>query len=91
MLGYEEDDLATIIDTWIELVHPDDHDVVLEKVQDYISGWTDSFEVEMRMHHKDGHYLFILSRGFLAHHKSEDKPYRLVGTHVDITERKNSE
>ncbi|MBT5938399.1 MAG: PAS domain-containing protein [Rhodospirillaceae bacterium] len=91
MLGYEENELGATIDTWKELVHPDDHDFVLEKVQEYIDGRADSFEVEMRMAHKDGHYLFILSRGFLAHHKFEDRPYRLVGTHVDITERKISE
>ncbi len=91
MLGYEENELGTSLDTWKALVHQDDHDYVLEKVQDYVEGRKDSFEVEMRMHHKDGHEVYILSRGFLVHHEPDDKPYRLVGTHVDITERKNSE
>ena len=84
MLGYEEDELAATIKTWKTLVHPDDHDFVLEKVQDYIGGKTDSFEVEMRMQHKDGHYVYVLSRAFLADHDFDDKPSRLVGTHVDI-------
>ena len=45
----------------------------------------------MRMQHKDGHYVYVLSRAFLADHDFDDKPSRLVGTHVDITERKNTE
>jgi PAS domain S-box-containing protein len=91
MLGFKESELDTTLDTWKTLVHPDDQGVVLEKVQDYIDGRANSFEVEMRMRHKDGHYLFILSRAFLAKQENDDMPYRLVGTHVDITERKKSE
>ena len=91
MLGYAENDLKNDIKTWANLVHPDDKDIVLEKVQDYIHGRKNSFEVEMRMRHKDGHEVFVLSRAFLVTRESDNKAVRLVGTHVDITERKNAE
>ncbi len=91
MLGYAENDLENTINTWANLVHPDDKDIVLEKVQDYIDGSKNSFEVEMRMRHKDGHEVFVLSRAFLLTRESDDEPVRLVGTHVDITERKKAE
>ncbi len=91
MLGYEENELANDLSTWTSLVHPDDKDMVLEKVQDYIAGREDSFEVEMRMHHKDGHEIFILSRAFLVLNEPDGKAVRLVGTHVDITDRKKVE
>ena len=91
MLGYAENDLKNDIKTWANLVHPDDKDIVLEKVQDYIDGRKNSFEVEMRMRHKDGHEVFVLSRAFLVTRESDNKAVRLVGTHVDITERKNAE
>lgn len=91
MLGYAENDLENNIKTWANLVHPDDKDIVLEKVQDYIDGRKNSFEVEMRMRHKDGHEVFVLSRAFLVTRESDNKAVRLVGTHVDITERKNAE
>lgn len=88
MLGYGENELNNDLNTWANLVHPDDKDIVLEKVQRYLVGETDSFEVEMRMRHKDGHEVYVLSRAFLVIRESDSKPVRLVGTHVDITERK---
>ncbi|WP_238569010.1 bifunctional diguanylate cyclase/phosphodiesterase [Xenococcus sp. PCC 7305] len=91
MLGYENDELDDNFSTWESLVHPNDKDIVLTKVQDYLIGKTDSFEVEMRMLHKDGHEVFVLSRAFLVNRESDRKAVRLVGTHVDITERKKAE
>jgi len=91
MLGYEESELGSNLDTWKNLVHPDDKDWVLETIQDYLDGRTDTFEVEVRMCHKNGHEVVVLSRAFLVHHESEGKPARMVGTHVDITERTKSE
>ena len=91
MLGYGESELDNELNTWENLVQPDDKDRVLEKVQDYLVGQADSFEVEMRMHHKDGHDVYVLSRAFLVIRESDGKPARLVGTHVDITERKLAE
>ncbi|MCU7947312.1 MAG: PAS domain-containing protein [Candidatus Thiodiazotropha sp. (ex Cardiolucina cf. quadrata)] len=91
MLGFEESELDNSLDAWKTLVHPDDQGWVLGKVQDYLTGKTESFEVEMRMHHKAGHEVVVLSRAFLAYREADGKPDRLVGTHVDITERKKTE
>ncbi|MBS0299266.1 MAG: EAL domain-containing protein [Proteobacteria bacterium] len=91
MLGYEESELENNLNTWASLVNPGDKPVALEKVQDYLDGRKDSFEVEMRMHHKDGHEVFVLSRALLVTRGSDGKPVRLIGTHVDITERKKAE
>jgi len=91
MLGYEENELDGNLNTWKSLVHRDDKDWVQEKARDYLAGRTDSFEVEMRMHHKDGHEVFVLSRAFLVNRESDGKPVRLVGTHIDITQRKKTE
>ncbi len=90
MLGYEENELGNHLDTWSRLVHPEDRDRVLALVQDYIAGRTGNFETELRMQHKDGHYLTVLSRGFFSRN-GEGKAVRLVGTHVDITSFKQVE
>jgi len=91
MLGYKESELENILSTWGSLVNSNDKVMVLEKVNDYVTGRANSFEVEMRMQHKDGHDVFVLSRGFLVNRELDGKPIRLVGTHVDISERKKAE
>lgn len=91
MLGYEENELENNLDTWAKLVHPDDKETTLQKKHEYTQGAKDSFEVEFRMRHKNGHEVFILSRGFLVKRETDAKPIRMVGTHVDITERKKAE
>lgn len=89
MLGYSIDELETNLDTWARLVNPDDKDFVLLEVQKYLDGDTDTFSPEFRMRHKNGEWVNILSRAFLVIENGE--PVRLVGTHVDITERKRNE
>lgn len=91
MLGYENDELTDDLNTWQSLVHPDDQDMVLKIVQDYLAGKVASFDVEIRMQHKEGHEVFVLSRAFLVHPDSDEQAVRLVGTHVDITARKKAE
>jgi len=90
MLGYGEDELENTLETWKKLVHPEDLDRTLEMVHSLREGRSAKFEVEFRMYHKDGSLRYILSRAFLA-----DSPaghnMRLIGTHVDITARKESE
>jgi len=91
MLGYKDVELENHLNTWEKLVHADDRDEVLKKAQDCIEGKEEEFEVEMRMHHKNGSEIIVLSRAFLVKRDSDNKPVRLVGTHVDITERRKSE
>jgi PAS domain S-box-containing protein len=86
MLGYAEDELEHTIDTWKRLVHQDDREPTLDLVRSLIDRRTDKFEVQFRMWHKDGSLRHILSRAFLAV-APDGRPRRLVGTHVDMTER----
>lgn len=91
MFGYDDGELENNLITWIHLIHPKDTESVLDKVHAYIAGEFDSFEVELRMQHKDGHDIYVLSRAFLVNREPDGKPVRMVGTNIDITERKKSE
>ncbi|MFM8331401.1 MAG: PAS domain S-box protein [Candidatus Methylumidiphilus sp.] len=90
MLGYAEDELEGTLDTWARLVHPQDKDPTLRHVADHVEGRTPRYEIEFRMRHKYGHWVDVLSRGTLARDATGQPrtPKRLVGTHIDITERK---
>lgn len=90
MLGYADDELGNHFETWARLVHPDDRETTLGLVRAYIEGRADRFETEMRMRHKNGGYLNVLSRAFLSR-DGQGKALRLVGTHLDITALKRKE
>ena len=90
MLGYSEDELEKHLDAWVRLLHPEDRETALKNVQDFLCGCVAKYEVEFRLRHKQGHYVAILSRGVLVS-DSQGKAARMVGTHVDITERKEGE
>ena len=90
MLGYKDDELENRLETWRELVHPLDLETVLPLLEDFISGKGEKYEIEFRMHHKDGHWVDILSRAFAVRDRT-NKAIRLVGTHADISERRRTE
>lgn len=91
MLGYREDELMHNLDSFETRTHPDDLIQVKQQIEDYLSQKINEFNVELRMRHKDGHYLDILSRGFVLRDESDNQPLRFVGTHTDISKRKQIE
>lgn len=94
MLGYSESELTNPhLDTWKQLTNPIDVERVLNHAEDYFSGRIDKYEIEFQMKHKNGHWIDILSRASFAcdHNERLIVPRRLIGTHVDITERKKTE
>ncbi len=90
MLGYDEEEIEHNFDAWQKLVHPDDLDRAFETIQHHLEGETPSYTLEHRLQHKDGTYRWILARG-LSLRDAEGKPYRMAGSHTDITERKLAE
>ncbi|MEW5770224.1 MAG: EAL domain-containing protein [Pseudomonadota bacterium] len=92
MLGYADDELENVLDTWKRLVDPEAIEGTLQRVEDYFAGRVDKFEAEFRMRHKDGHWVDILTRAQMATDADGRPlvPRRLVGTHMDITERKRA-
>lgn len=87
MLGYAEDELENVFETWEKLVHPDDLGGAKRSIDKYFAGRKSNYEASYRMRHKKGHWVHILSRGFAVRSESDGTPVRFVGTHVDITER----
>lgn len=89
MLGYGDDELANTWDTWVQLVDPEHKDRVWHQVHAYLEDRTPRCELEFRMRHKDGSWVDILSRARRARDAAGRPlvPRRLVGTHVDLTER----
>jgi PAS domain S-box-containing protein len=91
MLGYANDEIEPAFSAWERLVHPDDKLAAMEEIEAFLSGALDRFEIEFRMRHKDGHYVAVLSRAFGVRESPLGPVVRIVGTHVDITERRIKE
>lgn len=91
MLGYDPDEFVMTIPVWLDFIHPEDRDRTLKAKTDCIENRTDSFVATFRMKHKSGHCVWVLGRGKVVRRDAGGKAQRMLGTHVDITERKESE
>lgn len=91
MLGYEPDELKDELKEWEKRIHPDDLDKVFADIDNHIAAITPSYQSEFRMKHKNGTWVWILDRGKIFERDNSGKPLRMVGTHTDITSRKQME
>ncbi len=91
MLGYEPDEFEPSLEAYNALLHPDDRERSRENLERFVAGDEDEISAEIRMHAKDGSYRWILSKGRIVERDGEGNPLRVVGTNVDITERKQAE
>ena len=90
MLGYAEDEIEPHISAWERLVHPEDRPRA-DEANDSVARGEPTYEAEFRLRHKDGRYVHVLSRGFPVRREPGGPVVRIVGTHFDLTERKQAE
>jgi PAS domain S-box-containing protein len=90
ILGYEDQEIAHRIEEWEQRLHPDERERVLAANIAHAQGTTPHYEYEYRLRHKNGSYRWILARGVALRDES-GRAYRMAGSHVDITERKQAE
>ncbi len=87
MLGYEDNEISSSLEEWESRIHPDDCKSLMETRKAYLDGLIPTYEVKYRLRHKNGGYRWIRARGSCLR-DSQGKPYRMAGSHTDITERK---
>jgi PAS domain S-box-containing protein len=92
IIGYTLEELGELsIERWKTMTHPGDLDKVFELIHDHIEGRTAYYEAEFRMKHKDGHWIWLSDRGKVIHRTLDNKPIKMVGSHIDVTENKKTE
>ena len=92
IVGYRLDELQpTTIETWTRLTHPDDLAASNEQLQRHFAGDLEHYDIECRMRHRDGHWVWVRDRGRVARRAADGAPLLMLGTHVDITDRKEAE
>jgi PAS domain S-box-containing protein len=92
IIGYTLAELEPIsIATWMEYSHPDDLKKSEELLKKYFKGDLDYYECESRMRNKNGSWVWVLDRGKVISRTDDGQPLMMMGTHLDITARKQSE
>lgn len=89
IVGYTTDELSQLnTASFRSMVHPDDLKQADELLARHFSGELPYFDVECRMKHKDGYWVWIHDRGSVVSRTDDDKPLLMFGTHNDITEHR---
>ena len=83
ILGYENDEIEDSMESWKNLWHPDDKEMIEKSMDNYLKGESKNYEITYRLKHKDGNWRWILSRGGILY--EDDNPYRWIGTNTDVT------
>jgi PAS domain S-box-containing protein len=91
MIGYGPDELRHRLETWAELLHPEDRDRVMAVLGDHFAGRIPLYVVDFRLRHKAGWWKWIQARGIVVERDAGDQPTRMIGVHVDIHDRKLAE
>ncbi len=90
ILGYDENEMGSTHDVFSSLLHPDDLVPATQYYEDYIRRRIPTYFNTFRLRHKDGHYVWLQSRG-IGIWDDKGRILRLVGTHTDVTEQKERE
>ncbi|NVJ52043.1 MAG: PAS domain S-box protein [Campylobacteraceae bacterium] len=90
MLGFKENELEDSFETLVARIHKEDLSKVEKDVQDNLNGITEYYENIHRIKHKNGHWVWVLSRGKTIFDEN-NHPIRMLGFHTDISSQKKAE
>jgi PAS domain S-box-containing protein len=90
LLGYAAAELPDTLETWHRLIHPEDSTAAPDKISKKLKGTSRPFNVEFRMKHQRGHWTWIQCIGAQVLNPAGELE-RVVGLHLDISERKELE
>ena len=81
----------TTVDAWVQRTHPDDARHTQALIRQHFRGELPALESENRVRHRDGHWVWVLTRGKVSQRARDGRPCWMAGTHMDISARKQAE
>ncbi len=92
MLGYTLAELQPIsFKTWDDKIHPEDHDLSQQMIQDILTGASKSYSLDVRLKCKDGSWIWVHDQGKVISWNEEEKPLLMTGTRTNINKRKEAQ
>ncbi|MBD3233264.1 MAG: PAS domain-containing protein, partial [candidate division Zixibacteria bacterium] len=86
-LGLSRDELPQTLNELLELIHPDDRELIQQAFFDHKEGKSELLKAEHRIIRPDGDSHWVLTQGKIIKN-SKEEPIRMVGTTTDINEQK---
>jgi PAS domain S-box-containing protein len=90
LFGYKEDEIEKGSDSFMNKIHENDKQRIVSGIELAISSGLDFWFDEYSFRKKDGTYAYVFDRGYIIKN-SDNKPYRMVGSMIDITYRRQME
>ncbi|WP_295883529.1 hybrid sensor histidine kinase/response regulator [uncultured Thiohalocapsa sp.] len=87
-LGHAPHEIPNDFAEWESRLHPGDVERSRQRLADYLQGRNPEYENIHRLRRKDGQFAWILARG-RALRDAEGRAYRMIGTHVDVSDQKS--
>ncbi|HCS21409.1 MAG TPA: hypothetical protein DIW47_12760 [Bacteroidetes bacterium] len=92
LIGYSLPELQPVnSETWLRFVHPDDRVRSDQAIERHLKGETEFYECETRLRHRNGKWVWMLDKGKIVSRNKKGEPEWLMGSHLDITYRKERE
>jgi len=91
MLGSDLDQMDPSTTSMIQRIHPEDLERATRATERHMVGETANLDVELRLRHEDGRWLWVVARGKVVERDEALGPLRLAGTVTDISDRKRAE
>jgi len=92
MIGYTVEELSPMkSETWKKITHPDDIKRIEEESRKLYNNKIQHYDVEFRMKHKNGKWVWINDRTKVTKWSKEGKVLKVSGTHIDISDKKEKE
>lgn len=91
MLGYQPGELGRRFQHWTNLLHPDDAVPTRLALTQHLKGVTPFYQIEFRMRHKAGYWVWVLSQGRVVERDAQGRASRMVGSNTDISALKQAD
>ena len=91
IVGYSPDEIEPRTSFWLDHIHPDDSQRLLNAWNEHLAGYAERFKDEHRIRTKSGEWKWLMARGKVVEHDDHDKPLRISGVVIDVTDRKCAE
>lgn len=89
ILGWSLEELGAVTNQFrADIAHPDELPQTRVLLREHFAGRSDAYVAEVRLRHRDGHWVWLEDRGRLITRTADGRPEWVYGIHIDITERK---